>query len=221
MASPQALDYPAHLDGHLDSPSRVLWLVKWFLLIPHAIALAFLWIGVTVLTAVAGVAILFTGVYPRWIFEFNLGVMRWSWRVAFYGISAFGTDRYPPFSLQPEPDYPAHFDVDYPDHLSRGLVLVKWWLLAIPHYLIVSFFAGGLGYTLGGNRIAAGGGLASLLAIVAMVINAWKGSYPESLFDFIMGMNRWCFRVLAYVTLMRDEYPPFRFDAGGEIGAPA
>jgi Domain of unknown function (DUF4389) len=76
--------------------------------------LVFLWCAVTVLTIAAGMAILFTGRYPRSIFEFNLGVMRWTWRVAFYGISAFGTDRYPPFSLQADPSNPAEFTVDYP-----------------------------------------------------------------------------------------------------------
>ena len=153
------------------------------LLIPHAIVLAFLWLAVTILTVWAGFSILFTGRYPRSIFDFNLGVMRWTWRVSFYAVSAFGTDRYPPFSLGPEPDYPATFTVDYPEQLSRGLVLVKWWLLALPHYLVVSVFAGGFGIGwMGAWRIAGGGGLIALLA---------------------------------YVALMRDEYPPFRLDIGG------
>lgn len=209
--------YPARLDGHLDAGlSRWLWLVKWLLLIPHVVVLAFLWLAVTMLTVVAGVSILFTGRYPRSIFDFNLGVMRWTWRVSFYAISAFGTDRYPPFRLGAEPDYPATFSVDYPEHLSRGLVLVKWWLLALPHYLVVAVFAGGWGVGwMGGWRVAGGGGLIALLAIVAAVVLAVRGRYPESIFDFVMGMNRWCFRVLAYVALMRDEYPPFRLDVGG------
>jgi hypothetical protein len=202
--------YPARLEGRLERPlSPWLWLVKWLLLVPHFVILVFLWLAVIVLTVVAGFAILFTGRYPRSLFDFNAGVMRWSWRVGFYGISAFGTDRYPPFSLQADPDYPADFTVDYPDELSRGLVLVKWWLLAIPHYLIVAVFIGGWGI-----RIA-GGGLIALLALIAMVINAFRHEYPESIFDFVMGMNRWCYRVLAYAALMRDEYPPFRIDAGG------
>jgi hypothetical protein len=201
--------YPARLAGHLDpNLSRWLWLVKWVLIIPHAVVLVFLWIATMFLTFVAGVAILFTGRYPRSIFDFNVGVMRWTWRVAFYGLSALGTDRYPPFSLRPDPTYPADFTVDYPEHLSRGLVLVKWWLLAIPHYLIVAVFAGGW-------HMFGAGGLITILVIVAAVVLAVKGRYPDSIFDLVMGLNRWCYRVLAYAALMRDEYPPFRLDTGG------
>jgi hypothetical protein len=199
--------YPARLDGHLDPKlSRWLWLVKWILVIPHVIVLVFLWIAVAVLTIVSGFAILFTARYPRSLFDFNVGVMRWTWRVEFYTLSALGTDRYPPFSLHPDVDYPADFDVDYPEHLSRGLVLVKWWLLAIPQYLVVAVFAGGV-------NIA--GGLIALLVVIAAVVLLFTGQYPDSIFEFVMGMNRWCYRVLAYVALMRDEYPPFRLDNGG------
>ena len=200
--------YPVRLEAHLEAePSRWLWIVKWFLLIPHFVVLAFLWIAFMLLTTAAGFAILFTGRYPRSIFDFNVGVMRWTWRVSFYGISAFGTDRYPPFSLDPDPTYPASLEVEYPEHLSRRLVLVKWWLLAIPQYLVVGILAGGWGI---GHA-----GLITLLAVVSAVILAVTRHYPTQLFDFIMGLNRWVFRVLAYSALMRDEYPPFRLDAGG------
>ena len=213
-----AAAYPVRLDGRLDpAVSRWLWLIKWILVIPHAVVLAFLWLAVTVLTVIAGFAILFTGRYPRSIFEFNSGVFRWTWRVAFYAISAFGTDRYPPFSLAPDPSYPADLTIDYPDHLSRGLVLVKWWLLALPHYVIVAIFAGGwtLGWRAGQWQTAGGAGLIGVLAVIAAVILAVRGRYPESIFDLVMGMNRWCYRVLAYAALMRDDYPPFRLDMGG------
>jgi hypothetical protein len=200
--------YPARLDGRLDpDTSRWLWLVKWLLVIPHLIVLAFLWLAVTVLTIVAGVSILITARYPRSIFEFNVGVIRWTWRVAFYSISAFGTDRYPPFTLQPDPTYPADFDVDYPERLSRGLVLIKWWLLALPQLLIVAVLAGGFGL----HAV----NLIGILALVAVVLLAVTGRYPTEVFDLVMGLDRWCYRVLAYVALMRDEYPPFRLDSGG------
>ena len=65
-------------------------------------------------------------------------MLRWTWRVQYYAIGAFATDRYPPFSLQDDPEYPAHFDVEYPAALVPQAVLVKWWLLAIPHYLVLS-----------------------------------------------------------------------------------
>ena len=209
--------YPARLDARLSPDlSRWLWLVKWILAIPHAIVLALLWIAVAPLTLLAGFAILFTGRYPRSIFDFNVGVMRWTWRVSYYTFSALGTDRYPPFSLRPDPGFPADFTVDYPNRLSRGLVLVKWWLLAVPHYLIVGVFtAGWLGWHGEQWQLAAGGGLIGLLVLIAGIVLLMTGTYPRPLFDFVMGMNRWCYRVLAYAALMRDEYPPFRLDTGG------
>ena len=95
---------------------------------------------------------------------------------------------------------------------------MKWWLLVLPHYLIApsSPAVGGSGGTaVGGWRVAGGGGLIALLSIIAAIVLSVRGQYPRSIFDFVMGMNRWCYRVLVYAALMRDEYPPFRLDSGG------
>lgn len=211
----------ATLDPHL---SRWLWLVKWLLAIPHYFVLAFLWAAFVVLSVIAFVAILFTGRYPRSIFEFNVGVLRWSWRVSYYTYGALGTDQYPPFTLAEVPEYPAKFSVDYPDHLSRGLVLVKWWLLAIPHYLIVGLLVSGTYFTAEGwnnnQEWRSGTGLIGILVAIAAVVLLFTGSYPRSLFDLIIGLNRWVLRVAAYSALMTDSYPPFRLDMGPDDPGP-
>jgi len=163
-----------------------LWLVKWLLAIPHYVILAFLWLAFFVLSVVAFFAILFTGRYPQGIFDFNVGVLRWSWRVGYYAYGALATDRYPPFTLKDVPDYPAHLEIDYPERLSHGLVLVKWWLLAIPHYLIISFFFGGGLYVV--SEVATSdqapvwvwrAGLVGLLVVFAAVVLLFTGRYPQ------------------------------------------
>ncbi len=223
MAMPQDRPpYPVRLEGELDSSvGRWLWLVKWLLAIPHYIVLVFLWLTLFVLTVIAFFAILFTGRYPRAIFDFNLGVLRWTWRVAFYSYGALGTDRYPPFTLDDVADYPARLEVAYPEQLSRGLVLVKWWLLAIPHYIVVGFLLGGgvaASHVSKYDRpwgVAFETGLIGVLVFFAGVALLFMARYPRGLFDFVLGLDRWVARVAAYVLLMRDEYPPFRLDQGG------
>ncbi len=220
-AHPEQADgvYPARLTGTLDADlSPGLWLVKWFLAIPHFFVLIFLWVGFWVATIIAFFAILFTGRYPRSLFDYTVGVVRWTWRVAFYATSAIGTDRYPPFTLR-SADYPADFDVAYPPRLSRGLVLVKWWLLAIPHYLIIAVIGGGLQGPFVGTLGSALGGFGSLVFVLVVIAGfslLFTRRYPPGIFDLVMGLNRWVFRVHAYVALMTDVYPPFRLDMGPE-----
>jgi hypothetical protein len=220
--------YPVRLEGRLDPQlSRWLWLVKWLLAIPHYFVLFFLWIAFVVLTIVAFFAILFTGRYPRGIFDFNVGVLRWTWRVSYYSYGALGTDRYPPFTLDEEPDYPATLAVAYPLRLSRGLVLVKWWLLAIPQYILVGIFVGGAGSAAGraqdwgGWHWWYGGGLIGVLVLFAGLALLFTARYPRGLFDFVVGLDRWVVRVVAYAVLMTDAYPPFRLDQGEDDSAGA
>jgi hypothetical protein len=150
--------------------------------------------------------------------------LRWTWRVGFYSYSALGTDHYPPFTLAEIPEYPARLDIGYPPALSRGLVLVKWWLLALPQYIVVAVLAGGAlaSFNAAGNHGAwsSGGGLIGLLVLIAGVVLLFTGRYPRNIFDFVVGMNRWVYRVAAYATLMTDAYPPFRLDMGGQSRSP-
>lgn len=191
-----AQTYPLNIRGELSpNPSRWLWLVKWLLAIPHFIALIFLSIASFVVWFIAWWAILFTARYPRGMFNFNVGVSRWWWRVSFYA-GVLGADRYPPFSLQPDDDYPADLHVEYPQRLSRVKVIFKWWLLAIPHYIIVYFFDG-LGFA---------------VSIITGFALLFTGRYIEGLLGVQMALNRWKWRVSGYAGLMYDNYPPFEFD---------
>ena len=220
--------YPVHVDGMLDPHlSRWMWLVKWALAIPHYILLFFLWIAFVAVSIVAFFAILITGRFPRPIFDFNVGVLRWTWRVSFYTYGALGTDRYPPFTLDAAPDYPATLEIAYPERLSRGLVLVKWWLLAIPQYILLGIFLGGAGSAAGraehwdGSHWWYAGGLIWALVFFAAIALLFMARYPRGLFDFVLGLDRWVARVVAYAGLMTDAYPPFRLDQGGDDPAGA
>lgn len=206
-----ATGYPTQLEGRLDPKlSRGLWLVKWLLAFPHYIVLAIMWAAFPVVVLASGIMILFTGRYPAALFEFVVGVLRWNWRVVFYATGVLATDQYPPFTLA-RTDFPATFDVAYPDRLSRWKVLVKSWLLALPHLIIVGILAGLFWFFSDGPGV---GGLVGLLVFIAALILLFTGVYNAGLFNLVMGIHRWIYRVYAYTSLLRDDYPPFRLDQG-------
>ncbi|MER3436939.1 MAG: DUF4389 domain-containing protein [Chloroflexota bacterium] len=167
--------------------SRLVMLFRGLFIIPHVIALCFLYIALSVVWFIAWFAILFTGRYPHGLWDFSMMVLRWQANVLAY--AAFQRDEYPPFGRG---DYPVRFDLEYPTHLSRWKVLVKW-LLVVPHALI----------------------LYPLIFVWCLVsIVAWfnilsKGRYPRDLFDFSTGVQRWLHRVSVYNWLLTDAYPPF------------
>ncbi len=217
---PVSSSYPLRLEGELDAPlKRWLRLVKWLLVLPHVIVLAFLWIGFVAAWVVALVSILVTGRYPRPLFDFNVGVLRWSWRVGFYAYSAIGTDRVSAVHARGRPRLPRAPAGRVPAvPLTGPRARWKWWLLALPHYVVVSIFAGGAwagwNATSDSGMWTSGGGLIGLMVLVAGVVLLFTGRYPQAIFDFVMGMNRWVYRVGAYAALMTDAYPPFRLDMG-------
>ncbi|MBV8179889.1 MAG: DUF4389 domain-containing protein [Mycobacterium sp.] len=192
---------PVRVRGDFDTPSRWLWLFKWCVLaVPHYPILILLYLAYPLVTVAAGVAILFTGRYPRPLFDFNVGVLRWSWRVMNYRFPMNSTDKYPPFTLASRPDYPGDLAVDYPEQLTNWAVLVKWWLLALPQILLCWAMEP----------------LLQLLCVIAPFWLLFTGTIPPGMRDLLLGIVRWRYRVAVYVSLMRDEYPPFRLDLGSD-----
>ena len=207
--------YPVRVSARREPCSRGLWLVKWLLLIPHYLVLAALWIAFGVTTAVAYLAVLFSGRYPQALFDFGVGVLRWSWRVGYYGYWVLGTDRYPPFTLADVPDYPARLTVDGPPRPKRWMPLVAR-LFAVPHILIATALTVGVDWTTASGTRMDVPGVAGLAVLVAALAVLFTGRYPAGLHDLLVGAWRWYLRVAAYVTLLTDQYPPFRLDQGGD-----
>ena len=207
----QSESYPARLN--IDYPEKLDRLTTFFrliLIIPIVVILSLLTAtgnetvisttGEMTTRSVGGISaglwvatmlmILFRKRYPRWWFDFALELERFGSRIGAYFI--FLTDQYP----STVDEQSVHLEIDYPDvdkNLNRGLPLVKWFL-AIPHYIVLAVLLLG--------------------AIVAVVI-AWFailfiGRYPRPLFNYVVGVARWAFRVQAYAMLLvTDRYPPF------------
>jgi hypothetical protein len=193
------MDDPIRVRSDLDAPSRWSCLFKWCALaVPHYPILIALYLLYPFATIAAGVAIMFTARYPRPLFDFNVGVLRWSWRLMNYRFPMNSTDRYPPFTLASKPDYPADLEVDYPDGPTNRAALLTRWLLGLPQILLCWALEPFL----------------QLLCVTNAVWLVSKGTINPGMFDLLLGIVRWRYRVAVYVSMMRDEYPPFRMDLG-------
>ena len=192
-----SVDYPERELSRLTSAFRI------FTVIPIAILIALMPGGATTYGATAGISagslvvlpvvlmILFRKKYPRWWFDWNLELMRFSNRIGVY--ASLMDDAYP----STDEMQAVHLDFPYPDverDLERGLPLVKW-LLAIPHYIVLFFLYVG----------------AIFAVIFAWFAILFTGRYPRGLFDYVEGVLRWGNRVYGYaIALVTDQYPPFR-----------
>jgi Domain of unknown function (DUF4389) len=195
QATPTAAGYPVHVEiQHQERYSRFMPLVKWLLLLPHYIVLTILGFVAFFAIVAAWFAVLFTGRYPRGIFDFLVGVQRWGMRV--YAYLYLMVDGYPPFSLADDPNYPVHLEIEYPEEgVARWRPLVAW-ILAIP-YLIV---AGIIHY------------IAYVLVFFAFFTILFARVFPRGMFDIVLVALRWQSRGYAYALWMVTRYPPFVWD---------
>ena len=188
---PEVAGYPLQADiQRQEEYSRFMPLIKWLLAIPHFIVLVLLGIGALLALIVAFFAILFTGRYPRGIFDYLVGVYRWAWRVTAYYMLM--VDPYPPFSMDDDPSYPATFDIEYPEHVDRWRVLVHW-LLIIPYHIVATLLL----Y------------LSMLMSFFAFFTILFTKRYPEGLFNIALVGLKWVARANAYYYWLTIRYPPF------------
>ena len=185
--------YPVRLDIQYAESLSKLTFLKWILAVPQYLIVYALNAVFNVISLVAFFAIMFTGAYPRSLFDFAVNTQRW--RMNLVGYVMLIRDEYPPFSFEPGL-YPVTFEVDYPTNLARFAPLYKW-ILAIPHFIIV----GVLGF------------VAFFVVFIAGFTVLFTGKYPEGMYKFVVGVQRWTMRVTLYALFMTDEYPPFSLDA--------
>lgn len=188
-------DYPVQANApRQDEYNRFLPLVKWLLAIPHYIVLVVVGIVAFFAIIIAFFAVLITGRYPRGLHDFVAGVIRWGFRVGAYVFLL--TDRYPPFSLQHDPDYPATLRIDYPeDGVNRWRPLVQW-ILIIPYAIVASI----LYY------------VAAIVAFIGVFVILFTKNLPQGMFKLILNPFRWYVRSNAYMYWLVKRYPPFEWE---------
>ena len=201
-------DYPVQLSiDYQETSNRLSVLLRIILVIPIMLVLAA--VSGTILTGdrdldqtlapffVGGwlffgplLMILFRKKYPKWWFDWNLALARFETRVAAFLLLL--RDEYP----STDEEQSVHLDIEYPNaetDLNRFLPIIKW-ILAIPHYIVLIVL----------------GVLAVLVTVLAWLLILILGRYPQGMFEFVVGVNRYGLRVGAYMWLLTtDRYPPF------------
>jgi hypothetical protein len=191
----QGAAYPVSLsfERGYDVP-RWLPLVSWLLVIPHMFVMYALSVAYGVVQLICFFTILFTKSIPDGLFNFQVMVLRYQWRVTTY--STFMRNEYPPFEFPNEAtdptDDPARLSITRPAEYKRFMPLIKW-LLAIPHLFV----------------LLARGIAAAFVILISFFAVLFTGRWPQGMRDFVVGVMRWSYRVNAYVGLLVDEYPPF------------
>ena len=191
---------------HQETYSRGQLLLRtffgWFYIaIPHFFVLMFVGLATAIFNFLSWWAILFTGRYPRYFFEFRVGYLKWSMRVVSRMMNL--SDGYPPFGFSVEDPY-VNLEIPYPEKLSRGKVLLKtffgFFYVMIPHGIVLYFL---------------------WIACMLFVIGAWfivlfTGKYPAGMHNFVVGVMKWGIRVSIYF-FMTDKYPPFSLHDEEEV----
>jgi len=190
-SGPPSPDYEARMEfDYPEELNRWLPLVKWLLVIPHFFVLFFVGIAAFFVAIFGFFAVLITGRWPRGAFDFIVGTFRWAYRVVAY--FHLMTDRYPPFSLADDPDYPIRLTVEYPEQMARWRPLVQW-ILAIPYLIVAGVF-----YWLTG-----------VLTFIAFFTILFTKQIPRGLYELMIPGFRWNVRGSAYGYFLTDRYPPW------------
>lgn len=188
--------------NHQESYSRLELLLRTlfgalYIALPHGFLLFFVMIWSQILKIIAFWAILFTGKYPKSLFDFQAGLIRWNIRLSarLYNLA----DGYPAFGIGGSDEYTS-FEPEYPENVSRGLMLLRFFFgsifVYIPHYFILFF-----------RSI-----FVSILIFLAFWIVLFTGNYPETMQSWVVGQLRWGTRVGLYMSYMTDKYPAFTGD---------
>jgi hypothetical protein len=193
--------YPVKLSVvYPEKSSRATLLLRTFfgffyVLIPHGICLMFYAFAAMFVTIIAWFAVLFSGKYPKDMFNFLVGFQRWSTNINAY--MNFLTDEYPPFSGKEKQDYPVKLIIEYPESLSRGILLLRtflgWLYIGIPHGFCLAIFSF----------------ISFFISVISWFAILFMGKFPKDFFDIVTGYYRWNARVSAYMMFFTDAYPPF------------